>query len=102
MAGHKSVRVLDEKLGPERLAQARAKAREMMAEMVLAELRREADMTQTELAKALGVSQPAISDMESQSDMQISTLRHLIKALGGEMEISIRMSGATYRLGGLG
>jgi transcriptional regulator with XRE-family HTH domain len=44
-------------------------------------------MTQIQLAKALGVKQPTLSQMESQDDMQISTLRRIVEALGGSLEI---------------
>lgn len=98
---HKSIKVLDEKMGPARVAAAKVKARDLMAQMVLAEIRKEAGLTQAELAKLLGVSQPAISDLESQSDMQISTLKRVVKALGGDVKISITLRGETYQLGGI-
>ena len=44
-------------------------------------------MTQDELAASLGVKQPTLSRLEGQDDMQISTLRRVIEALGGELEI---------------
>lgn len=74
------------------------KAREMMAEMLLSEIRRETGMTQEDLAASLGITQPALSRMESQSDIQISTLYRIIKALGGEMEILVRMPKGQVRL----
>lgn len=96
----KSIKVLDQKMGPARVEKARAKARELMAEMVLAELRKEAGMTQAQLAKAMGVSQAAVSGLEAQNDMQISTLKRVVKALGGQMHIEITMAGETYQFAG--
>ena len=58
-----------------------------MAEMLLAEIRKAVGMTQEELASALGIRQPSLSKLEGQDDMQISTLRRLIEALGGTLEI---------------
>lgn len=89
---------LRDKMSPERQARSNAKAKAMMAEMVLAEIRRESNMTQTELAQAMGVSQPALSKLESQDDMQISTLRRIIHALGGELEMVVKMPGRTIKL----
>lgn len=58
-----------------------------LEQMLLAELRRQSGVTQVQLAKALGVRQPSISKLESQDDMQISTLRRIVEALGGELDI---------------
>lgn len=38
----------------------------------------------------MGVSQSALSQFESLDDMQISTLRRLVNALGGELDIVAR------------
>jgi transcriptional regulator with XRE-family HTH domain len=83
---------------PESLARAKARAREMMAEMLLAEVRKSVGLTQEEVAESLGIKQPTLSRLESQDDMQISTLRRLIHALGGELEIVVHMPGGDIRL----
>jgi predicted transcriptional regulator len=44
-------------------------------------------MTQEQLANVLGVKQAAVSKMERRTDMYISTLRGIIKAMGGQLEI---------------
>jgi DNA-binding XRE family transcriptional regulator len=67
----------------------------------LSELRRERGMTQAELAEALGVSQPAISKLEtaasrggvSGSEMFLSTLAGYIEALGGRLELHATFPG---------
>jgi predicted transcriptional regulator len=46
--------------------------------------------SQRELAKTLGIKQPSLSKLEKQSDMQISTLRRIVSALGGELEVVAR------------
>ena len=99
MAGHRSINVLRDKMGPARVARAKAHARQMQAEMLLAELRKLEGVTQTELAEKLGIKQPAISQLEQQDDMQISTLQRIVKALGGVLEITVRLPGGEYRLG---
>ncbi|MGA2497455.1 MAG: hypothetical protein ABSH20_06925 [Tepidisphaeraceae bacterium] len=40
MAGHRNINVLREKMGPQRVAKAKARAKEIQAEMLLAELRK--------------------------------------------------------------
>jgi DNA-binding XRE family transcriptional regulator len=99
MAGHRSINILREKMGPQRVAKAKARAKEMEAEMLLTELRKLEGMTQLELAQKLGVKQPAISQLEQQDDMQISTLQRIVRAMGGVMEITVRLPGGEYRLG---
>jgi DNA-binding XRE family transcriptional regulator len=81
---------IDAILGPTRVAKAKAAARQKMEAMLLGELRKELGFTQTAVAKAMGVSQSALSQVESQEDVQLSTLRRLVKALGGELDIVAR------------
>ncbi len=86
------------RMSPERRARIDAQAREMIAEMLLAEIRKQAGLTQTDLAEALGIKQPTLSKLEAQSDMQISTLRRIIAALGGDLELVAHLPGGTVRL----
>jgi transcriptional regulator with XRE-family HTH domain len=83
---------------PQRRARVQSQAKQIMGEMVLAELRKQTGMTQTDVAAALGVTQPSLSKLESQDDMQVSTLRRLINALGGELELVARMPSGAVRL----
>ena len=48
-------------------------------------------LTQEELAGKLSLKQTNISQLESRSDMHISTLRRYVEALGCELEINIRI-----------
>jgi transcriptional regulator with XRE-family HTH domain len=89
---------LEEKMPPERLARAKVRAREAMAEMLLTEIRKEVGLTQEDLAKAMGIKQPSLSKLESQGDMQISTLHRLVAALGGELELIAHMPGGDVRI----
>jgi predicted XRE-type DNA-binding protein len=91
MAGHKSFDVLRDKMTPESRARVASLVREAEAEMLLAELRKHAEMTQMEVAKALGIQQPQVSRLEAESDMQISTLSRLVRALGGELEVFVSL-----------
>ncbi len=94
----KNFKELEATMTSEARARAKARAREMMAEMVLSEIRQAAGLTQEELAHALGIKQPTLSRLESQQDMQISTLGRLIRALGGELEIVARLPSGTIRI----
>jgi transcriptional regulator with XRE-family HTH domain len=68
-----------------------ARARELIAEeMSLQELRKAIGKTQTAIARRLKVGQDAVSKLETRSDMYISTLRGVLKAMGGELELIAR------------
>ena len=59
-------------------------------EATLQKLREARERSQVEIAQKLGVNQAAVSKMERRADMYISTLRKLIEAMGGELEIIAR------------
>jgi transcriptional regulator with XRE-family HTH domain len=87
----KNFRELQAKMSTQHRARAAARAKVAMTEMLLAELRQLSGRTQSDLASALGIKQPTLSRLESQDDMQISTLRRIIEALGGELEIIAKL-----------
>ena len=89
---------LEAKMHPDALARAKVRAKEMMAEMLLSEIRQAVGLTQEELAASLGIKQPSLSRLESQDDMQISTLRRLVQALGGKLEIIAHLPGGAIRI----
>ena len=85
-----TLNTLDAMIGPRRVKRAKQAARRKMEAMLLGEVRKQLGFTQTSVAKAMGVSQSALSQVESQNDLQLSTLRRLVKALGGELDIIAR------------
>jgi len=87
MPGHRNFKDLRKQMSPKRRARNESRVKRELQRMLLAQLRRLSGMTQVQLAKALGVKQPTLSQLESQDDMQISTLRRIVEALGGELEI---------------
>ena len=50
-------------------------------------LRRALDLTRQQVAASLGINQVAVSKMEGQTDMYVSTLRRFVEAMGGELRI---------------
>ncbi|HEX5102744.1 MAG TPA: XRE family transcriptional regulator [Pirellulaceae bacterium] len=61
-------------------------------------LLRPAGQMQQQLADLLGISQPCLSKMESQDDMQISTLSRLVESLGGRLELIAHMPKGDVRI----
>ena len=74
----KNFKELKARMSPDSRGRADARTKKMMADMLLGEVRRLVGLTQEDLAKKLGIAQPTLSKLESQDDMQISTLRRLI------------------------
>jgi transcriptional regulator with XRE-family HTH domain len=83
----KNFTLLQAKMTPESRARSKAKAEVMIREMALDELREALDLTQAQLASVLKVNQSAISKLERRTDMYVSTLRSIIAAMGGKLEI---------------
>lgn len=83
----KNFRLLQAKMSPQARARSEAKAKQMIEEMALDELRLARDLTQEHLARILHVKQSAISKLERRTDMYVSTLQDFVKAIGGTLEI---------------
>jgi DNA-binding XRE family transcriptional regulator len=94
MAGHRKFSTLRERMKPAQRDRADARVKELQTEMLLSELRKFSGKTQQEVAEALGITQPGLSKMEKQSDMQITTLDRIIQSLGGQLEIVAHMPNA--------
>ena len=86
MKTHKFSELLD-KIPPERRADIEERVKQLRAEMPLNELRAARDLTQQQLAQSLNVNQAVISRLERRADMYVSTLRNIITAMGGTLEI---------------
>jgi len=79
-------------LPPDRRARIDARYREMKDEVEgLRELRRVAGRAQADIARALKIKQPSVSKIEKQTDMYLSTLRSYVHAIGGELELVVRL-----------
>ena len=66
----------------------KARGEELIAqEAGLRDLREARRRSQKQIAEKLGINQAAVSKMERRTDMYVSTLRDLIRAMGGELEI---------------
>jgi len=83
----KNFKALQAKMPPEARRRAEAKADAMLSSMSLDELREALNLTQEELARRLRVKQPAVAKLERREDVRLSTLRALIEAMGGQIEV---------------
>lgn len=68
-----------------------ARTKQLVAEeMTLRDLRKAIGQTQVTVGKRLRIGQEAVSKLETRGDMYISTLRGLVRAMGGELELVAR------------
>lgn len=91
-------------LPEDRRERVEARFEAMMAEVEsLGELRRVAGKAQAEIASTLKIKQPSVSKIEKQADMYLSTLKSYVEAVGGQLELIVRLpSRAPLRLERLG
>jgi len=81
-------------LPPARRERVAARRDEMLAHVdALRSLRERLGKPQTFVAEQLGMSQPAVSKMEHQTDMTLSALRAYVEALGGRVDIVVELPG---------
>ena len=83
----KPFRNLVKDVSPKRRAKIDEKKHEILREITLKELRQAIELTQKQLAETLKINQAAVSKMERQSDMYISTLRRFLEAMGAHLKI---------------
>jgi DNA-binding XRE family transcriptional regulator len=82
---------------PEVVANAKKAAAEMLLDIHLAELRERMNLTQNELAQAIGVKQPTISDMEKPGrDLRLSSLKRYVEASGGKLRLDIELPDGSH------
>jgi transcriptional regulator with XRE-family HTH domain len=56
--------------------------------LALADLRKQAGLTQTVVGERMGVGQEQVSRVERRADVHLSTLREYVEALGGRLELA--------------
>ncbi len=87
---------------PERRARVDAQANALIKEYrLLKALRQDLNLSQAQLAELMGIRQASVSKLENQGDMQLSTLRKYVHALGGELEINVRFEDHAVNITGL-
>ena len=100
MSGHRKFSEIARPImeDPERRAWVEQEMRIMEAITTLHQAREQRGVTQTELARALDVSQANVSRTERKEDLFLSTIRRYVAALGGELEVRAVFPDQTVRL----
>lgn len=87
MATHRWQDVRKRRFTPEQIAASDARLDAELLELTLRTLREELGKTQQEIAAAADMSQGELSRAEARADHRVSTLRKIVSALGGELEV---------------
>lgn len=75
-------------LSVERRRRVDARAKVLIAEeLTLRDLRNARDLTQERMGEILGIGQDSVSRIEKRSDLLLSTLRDVVRAMGGSLEL---------------
>lgn len=75
---------------PERIAELE---RQLLVACGLRDARKNAGISQRELARRLGVSQPRVAAIERAEDLNLSTLARYAEAIGGQPRVEIVVAG---------
>lgn len=77
---------------PESQARIKEMADEMILETGLQLMREELQLSQKSLAKSMGVSQPAITQIEQRgNEVKLATLKRYIEAMGGKLSLTVEL-----------
>ena len=78
---------------PAVVSAAQTKADREVFELRLAQLRQTVEMSQHDLAVALGISQPSVANLEKRGqEVKISSLKRYIEALGGRLSLDVELA----------
>ncbi|MEQ4676227.1 helix-turn-helix transcriptional regulator [Providencia vermicola] len=77
---------------PQSQSRIKALTEEMVLETGLQLLREELNISQKMLAENLGISQPAITQIERRgNDLKLATLKRYVEAMGGKLSLTIEL-----------
>jgi len=84
---HRWSDIRNEKMTPAQIERVDRQVERDLIELELAELRQKLGLTQEQVAKLAEMTQSELSKAERRSDRRISTVRRIVEALGGKLEV---------------
>ncbi|HAK6590656.1 TPA: XRE family transcriptional regulator [Citrobacter freundii] len=89
------MRTLDEVIAsrsPESQARIKEMADEMVLEVGLQMMREELQLSQKHVAEVMGISQPAVTQLEQRgNELKLATLKRYIEAMGGKLSLDVEL-----------
>ncbi len=80
-------KLIQENFSSQEKAEIRFKSKAKIAAIRLQQVRKSHHITQKELAKSMGLSQAALSELERRPNITLHAMQRYIEALGGELKI---------------
>ncbi|OAO37222.1 transcriptional regulator [Escherichia coli] len=89
------MRTLDEVIAsrsPESQTRIKEMADGMILEVGLQMMREELQLSQKQVAEAMGISQPAVTKLEQRgNDLKLATLKRYVEAMGGKLSLDVEL-----------
>lgn len=89
------MRTLDEVIAsrsPETLARIKEMTDEVVLEVGLQMMREELQLSQKHVAEVMGISQPAVTQLEQRgNELKLATLKRYIEAMGGKLSLDVEL-----------
>ncbi|MBE9591822.1 helix-turn-helix transcriptional regulator [Moraxella sp. K127] len=80
------------KLSPEQRAEVERNAEAMILDYQLHQLREELELSQKQLAEAMGITQSTLSAIENRgAEIKLSTLKRYVETMGGKLRIDVEL-----------
>lgn len=80
------------KLTPEDRAEVERNAEALILDYKIQQIREELELSQQQLADAMGIKQPTLSEIESRGiDIKLSTLKRYVETMGGKLRIDVEL-----------
>jgi transcriptional regulator with XRE-family HTH domain len=98
MAGRHKWSEIEAMAAPETIRAAETKAERTLASLRLGQLRKARGLTQEQIADRLEIRQVSVSRLEARDDVRVSTLRSVVEAMGGALDVLARFPDAAYRI----
>lgn len=95
-----SFEFLDKFIPKDQRAAVRRRSDATVIGQVLRMMREKRKMSQADVARRMGLKQPAIARLERQRDVKLSTFQEWAAATGGELVLAVRRQGKTSLLAG--
>jgi len=93
--GDKKLKTLNEAIAsrsPESQKRIKEMAEEMILETGLQMMREELKLSQKHVAEVMGISQPAVTQLEQRgNELKIATLKRYIEAMGGKLSLDVEL-----------
>lgn len=93
----KPLNQLLEKVNPDVVKAAEQRAEKEILELKIAMLREQLELSQVEMAKRLGISQPSVANLEKRgAEIKLSSLKRYVEAMGGKLSLDVQLPDGSH------